>query len=440
MAEKAKKKQKLNLFSPREALASYSPDIPVKSAAILSRVIMGITTLNRPARFHYDFDRREMKGRQVLILSQHASRDDPYYLSIGYPFVQPNAVMGLHNVLIPVMYRLMLADGVILKALYEPDLAAMRHLMRLHRKGASFLLFPEGIEAIAGTTQPIHPATARLIKKLGMDTVLCSSHGAFLTTPRFDTMKRKGRIEYNFEILFRKEELKEMSEEELYSRLLEKFRYNDFAWNSEKQYRYKGKEPLAHGLDNILFVCPRCKRQFTMRVDEDRLVCGCGSSVTIDDRYNLVPDDKASFPFRRIDQWYSWQQDLISEDVSHEGFAMSEDVTYFKLNLDDLRKGQFAYAGEGRIEIDREHFRYIGTKDGEDADLEFEISRLPSTAMSKTGMTQFYYDGEYYRFAIKGDRRPAVKIMLAVEALHEAGDPDRRRAREDVRENERVDI
>ena len=451
-AKKASKEADLKQFllSPREALASYTPELPVVSAAKLSRALMSLLTIGYPAAIHYDFDKREMKDRQVLILAQHASRDDPYYVCKGYPFVQPNAVMSMHNVLIPVMFRLLLKDGVILKALYEPDLGAMRHLMRLHRKGASIVLFPEGIEATDGTTQPIHPATARLIKKLGMDTVLCTSHGAFLSTPRFDTFKRKGRIEYNFEMLFRKEEFTEMSEDEVYTRLLDKFRYNDFKWNSDKQYKYKSKVPLAHGLDNILFVCPRCKRQYTMRVEGDRIVCDCGSVVTIDDCYNMIPNDmrdagsgactKAGFPFKRIDQWYSWQQDLIAEEVRRDDFSMREDVTYLKLNLDDLRKGRYIYAGEGRIELDREHFRYIGTKDGEDAELEFDISRMPSATISKDQANQFYYDGEYYRFVNKHDRRRSVKIMLAVEALHEMGDPERRKAREDVRENARVEI
>lgn len=106
-----------------------------------------------------------MKNRPVLILSQHAATDDPYYLPTGYPFVQPNVIMSLHNVLIPVMYRLLLAGGVILKAIYEPDIKAMRHMMRLHKKGASFLIFPEGIQSMDGTTQPLHKSTARLIKK-----------------------------------------------------------------------------------------------------------------------------------------------------------------------------------------------------------------------------------------------------------------------------------
>ena len=427
------KKQNYGSGALRDVFEAYVPELPAKCAAILTRSIMRLSVLNRPAVFRYDFDRREMKGKPVLILSQHASTDDPYYVNAGYPFVQPNVVMSLHNALIPVMYRLLLADGVILKTLYEPDIKAIRHLMRLHKKGASFLIFPEGIQSMDGTTQPLHPATARLIKKLAMDTILCTSHGAYLCNPRFDTYKRKGRIEYNYDILFRKEEVEEMTEEELYSRLLEKFRYNDFAWNSEKQYRYKGKVPCAHGLDNMLFICPRCRRQFEMHVEGDRIQCSCGSAVTVDDRYNLVPDDPAEFPFRRIDEWYRWQRDVIAEEVIKEDFMIREYVNHLTLNLGDLSKGRYLYAGEGRIELDRSKLRYIGTRNGENVDLRFDISRMPSaTITASINANQFYYDGEYYQFAIKDDPRHIVKILMAVEVLHDMDDTERRKARRDV--------
>ena len=421
--------------TPGEMLEEYKPDLPSVRAAKLTRLIMRLSTLTRPAKITYGFDKSRMRGRQVLILAQHASTDDPYYVSAAYPFIQPNAVMSLHNVLIPLMYRLMLKDGVILKALYEPDSKAMRQLMRLHKKGASFLIFPEGIQSLDGTTQPIHPATARLIKKLDMDTVLCTSHGAYLSNPRFDTHKRKGRIEYRIDMLFTKEELKDMSEEDLYSRLLGKFRYNDFAWNEEHQFSYKGKVPLAHGLDNLLFVCPRCKKQFAMKVDGDRLVCSCGSSVRIDEHYNLLPEGGSDFPFRRIDEWSRWQRDVIAEEVSNEDFVMHEDVDYLVLNLEDLSKGRYIHAGEGQLTLERGTMRYKGTKFGEEAEFTFDIARMPSTPLSTSLANQLYYDGVYYQFDVKASHAHAIKLMVAVEVLHEMGDPDRSRARKDVEEN-----
>ena len=430
MADKEKKKAYLMRGTPREILDAYVPDIPLTFAGKLTRTIMRAITMKCLARFTYGFDKRSVKGRQVLILAQHASRNDPYYVNAGYPFIQPNAVMSLTNVLIPVMFRLLLADGVVLKYLFEPDIKAMRHMMRLYKKGASFLLFPEGVQSADGTTQPLHPATARLVKKLAMDTVLCTSHGAYLCNPRFDTNIRKGRIEYHYEMLFTEDELKEMTEEELYSILLEKFCYNDFAWNREKQFSYKSKVPLAHGLDNMLFICPCCGRKFSMHVEADRLICDCGSAVTIDDRYNLIPDDSRSFPFKGIDEWCRWQRRMIEEEVSIEDFRMNEEADYLLLNMDDL-KNRFIPAGTGRIELDRTHLRYTGTRNGESVELEFDISRMPCASVTKAMANEFYYDGVYHQFALKGGPGRAFRLMMTVEVLHDMVDHDRSKARSD---------
>ena len=418
--------------TPAEKIDAYVPNIPKKVAGIITRNIMRLSTLACPAKYYYGFDKKKMKGRQVLIISRHTSRDDPYYVNAGYNFILPNAIMSRHNVFIPVMYRLLLADGVILKSLYEPDMGAMRNIFRLRKKGASFLLFPEGIQSMDGTTQPIHPATARLIKKLDLDTVLCTNNGAYLCNPRFDTKKRKGKLEYRFDILFSKEEIREMSEDVLYERLLEKFVYNDFAWNGKNQFHYKGKTPCAHGLDNILYICPHCGNQFTMHVENDRLICTCGSSVRIDDCYNLFPDDTENFPFKRIDEWYHWQRGIIEDEIKHDDFSLQYEAEYLTLNRGNLFKGRCQKLGEGKIELGREHLRYIGTDCGKDAIITFDISQLPSTTLSKDLKTIIYHDGIYYQFNLKAAPCHAVKLMTAVELLHEERDPERKKARMDV--------
>ena len=46
---------------------------------------------------------------------------------------------------------------------------------------------------------------------------------------------------------------------------------------------------------------------------------------------------------------------------------------------------------------------------------------------------EFYYDGVFHLFTPTADPRLAVKVLLAVEALHNLDDPVRRKACEDVR-------
>ena len=113
---------------------------------------------------------------------------------------------------------------------------------------------------------------------------------------------------------------------------------------------------------------------------------------------------------------------------------LREDVTYRALNLEDLSKGRYITLGEGSLELDKEQLRYIGTKNGENVELKFDISRVPSSAINPDRANQIYYDGEYYQFAIEGDRRHYSRLTMAIEALHELRDAERRKARKDVLE------
>ena len=64
--------------------------------------------------------------------------------------------------------------------------------------------------------------------------------------------------------------------------------------------------------------------------------------------------------------------------------------------------------------------------------LEFDISRMPCASVTKAMANEFYYDGVYHQFAVKGGPGHAVKLMMTVEVLHDMTDTDRSRARKDV--------
>ncbi|MCR5755067.1 MAG: hypothetical protein K6G30_09695, partial [Acetatifactor sp.] len=297
----------ISMKSPGMILNNYEPALPRCSSRNLTIAVAWLYNLVHPAKFIYKFDKKAMKGHRVLLLSEHLSSTDPYHVMLGYPFIRPNVIMGLHNMLIPGGFKMFLGDRVIPKMLYVNDIKVAKSIFRLQKQGASFAIFPEGIQSMDGAASPLDPATAKLVKKLGMDTVLCTGHGAYLARPRFDKHIRNGHVEYTYEILFDKNELKSLSEGDVYERLLEKFRYNDFEWNNKMHYRYKGKVPNATGLDKILFVCPYCKKQFAMKVEGEDLNCSCGEGVHVDEYYNLTAKH-ATLPFKRIDEWYLWQR------------------------------------------------------------------------------------------------------------------------------------
>ena len=166
---------KKNKKTPGEIIESYEPALPTKTAAFAMRRLIGAATFGSGVKYEYLFDKKAMKGRHVLILADHASTDSYLYVLRGYPFVEPNVVIGYQNIFIRGIFGLFLKCGIIPKKLYEPDLRPVISMLRIVRAGGSLLLFPEGIQSMDGSTQPINPATAEFVKRCGIDVVLCKS-------------------------------------------------------------------------------------------------------------------------------------------------------------------------------------------------------------------------------------------------------------------------
>lgn len=418
--------------TPGEILASYVPGLPDPFYAGLFRLILRFAAAGKKARYVYRFDKKAMKGRQVLILSDHASTDSYIFTVLGYPFVRPNVVMGYQNILQKGVFRILLKVGVIPKKLFIPDVSTVRSILRLKKQGASILLFPEGIQSMDGSTMPTNPAAMQLVKKLGLDVVLVKSFGGYLNRPRFDSSYRHGPLEISYELLFSKEDLEKMTEDELYGRYLERFLYNDFLENEKRGFAYRGKHENAYGLDRILFICPKCGREFTLKVEGDSVVCSCGSRVSVDGTYALHPSDPA-FPYKRIDEWFRSQREAVRRIVAREGFSISYPAEYLTLDYEVLGSDRCVKLGEGTVTIDRERFLYEGTKNGSAVSIAVPIAGMPSAPFVSGTANEFFYGNEYFRFVPKEDPKLSVKILLIIEELHNLSDPVWKKYSEDVR-------
>ncbi len=419
--------------TPEMIIKEYRPERPKKWALFPVRLLLRTLSLFRPARFSYGFDKKAMRKKQIVVLADHASYDDFIHVCAGCDFTDPNVIVGYHNLFVPGLFRLLLGVGVIPKSLYESDVASVRNILRLKKEGASFLLFPEGIQSMSGGMQPLNPSTVRLLKKLGLETVLCTSRGAYLSRPRFDRKYRRGRAEYRFETLFSTDDLEKRSEEDLYRELLGRFRYNDFQWNAEAGNTYKSSVPLAHGLENLLYLCPVCGREFTLKVEGTDVVCeACGNRVTVGPDYGLTPAEGSKLPVKRIDEWYGLQVRRAAEEAEKEDFSIFYPAEYQRYDLSRMRFDMQRSVGAGTVTLDREKWTYRGTMNGEEKELSFELRRIPSAPyMSGTG-NEFYYGGDYHAFLMTGDRRLSVKVLLMIEALHNRTDAERAKYYEDA--------
>ena len=65
--------------------------------------------------------------------------------------------------------------------------------------------------------------------------------------------------------LFSPEQLKQMSAEEIQLALDVAIQNDDYEWNRNAKIAYDGKGRIAHQMHTLLYRCPRCGKEFTMR-------------------------------------------------------------------------------------------------------------------------------------------------------------------------------
>ena len=387
----------------------------------------------RNVDFIYDEDYRAMEDQQMLVLCQHRSRLDYIYVFAGLKHPDCNALCGYQNLFQPVLFTLFKHLGVIAKMLYQPDSHATLQMMRCAKQGNSLVVFPEGIQSTSGSTHPINPATMKLLQKLKLPVALVTLKGAYFSRPRYSADVKKGKITAHFTKLFDSRDFETCTCQELYDRLMEKFRYDEFAEHEKEPVAFRGKKPNIHGLDNIIYKCPQCMQEHAFQIEGDTMTCAkCGFAVTMDEYYRISPVS-GTLPFRNTDQWYKWQRQEIANDILKDDFSMAAKVQIGRINTHKLGpNGSLEYYGEGTLTLTNQGLTYDGLCDGAPAQLFFHPKQVFSLSMSLTYDMDLYYDGKHYNFKLLENQKLIAKWMLAAEEIHNLSDPVWQKASKEV--------
>ncbi len=421
--------------TPLEKLKSREITLPPKSHSRLIRLILKVMQSGSDVTYKYSFDKDEMKGRQVILLADHATKNAYKYVLHGYPYASPNVIIGYPNIFVKGIFGLLLKGGIIPKKLYQADPRSILDMLKVLKLGGSLCIFPEGMQAAAGSTHPVFPGTANLIKKAGVAVVLCKSYGSYLVRPRYKKKENKGHQEYHYELLFTEEEIKELSVDQIYDKLIDRFRYNDFEWNKTARNKYYGKdnEPLAKGIEAILYRCPKCGAEFCLKTEGEDIICEkCNNTVTVNEYFDILPKTESDVqPYESINEWFRHQRKLVMQEVQSE-FCYEYECEITDLHTEKLYADPFYPCGEGKMTITNDLLRYVGTRHGEQVELEFDIKVVPSFYFTPNLENNLFYQGVYYGFRPKQDKRKVVKYMMLVEESHRLVDDVWNKISEDV--------
>ncbi|HPM73089.1 MAG TPA: lysophospholipid acyltransferase family protein, partial [Spirochaetales bacterium] len=216
-------------------------------------------------RFEYRIDLRDYRDGPYIVVSNHASRLDYIYAGIAFLPHRLNWVAGYNEFFrshLAFVFRLL---QVIPKRNFTPDVYAIRQFSRIIRGGGKVIIFPEGMSSIGGSNQPCALGSGNLLKHFGVPVLMTKIKGGYLTNTKYCLDERPGRVDVVVDLLFSPEDLERMSADEVQLALDRAIRQDDYAWNKVERVRFGGKGRMAHNLHHLLYWCPRCGAEFTMR-------------------------------------------------------------------------------------------------------------------------------------------------------------------------------
>ena len=248
--------------------------------------------------------------------------------------------------------------GCICKRKFTNDITLVRQLKAVIDNGDVAMIYPEARYSLCGTTAVLPASLGKLCKLLKVPVVTLICHGHHVNSPFWNLHDRGVKpTEAEFSLLFTPEELKTTPVDELNRRIVEAFRYDDFAWQKERGIRtpYEGR---AEGLHKVLYQCPHCGKEFRMDSRGTKLFCkSCGKSWTMSELGELSADEGET-EFSHIPDWYEWERANVRREVAEGRYSSGE----LPVTVDTLPNAKkFIRLGEGTMVHDGNGFTVRGT-------------------------------------------------------------------------------
>lgn len=351
-----------------------------------------------------------------LLISNHVGRYDPFIVSSFFKrkpnFVSSDAV--LRDRIIGTLFKLL---GAMPKRKGTRDTYIIREMRKVIDAGGSIALFPEGARTWSGTSLDIDPSIVKLIRLLKVPVITAKMKGAYWYDPRWAVRVRRSGFEIDYTLLFKPEDLPNVSDEDIYQAILNHVQHDDIAWQ-EANKRAIDSDNRAENIELILFACPQCKSNKGFNSQGSTFSCK-SCSLTVDvDPYGFFSSSTIDLPHRNTRDWMLWQNiTFVRHIFSHmqhgnlaEPFFTSVPVSISYASgterLAEIGNGSLAFFVD-RLEI---------YSDGKTTVLPWdEVDMISPQYKDRLELTNIH--NEAYRFTSNGPFEPGIKWELTLNAV-----------------------
>jgi 1-acyl-sn-glycerol-3-phosphate acyltransferase len=394
-----------------------------KKPNLFWRVLIRILTVFGMAgtKFKYEVEGLEdLKKEPCLILMNHSCFLD---MQIAHRILFPkhfciisttDGFVGMGGF----MAWLMRQIGCIPTQKYITDLGLVQDMTyALKTQKTSVLMYPEACYSFDGTATTLPRKMGVLLKKFDVPVIMIESFGAFSRNPLYNELQVRKSVPVSAKArcLYTREQVRNLSVQELSDGLDEAFGFDHFKWQAEQNVEISDTF-RADGLERILYKCAACGAEGHMVGKGIHLKCHhCGK------QYELTPMGKLAAlegetEFPHIPDWFRWERAQVKQEILDGQYLLDCDVRIGML----VDHKHLYMVGDGHLRHDLNGFTLTG------CDGRLHYTQKPLNSYNLNADYYWYEIGDIIGLGTKDvlyycfpkDRTSVAKARLATEEMY----------------------
>ena len=306
--------------------------------------------------------------------------------------------------------------GVIPKQQFQTTVSDMRDIKAVIESGHPLVIYPAGLMCEDGLSTPIPSATYKFLKWLDCDVYVARTKGMYFTMPKWTKGMRRGRTYLDVYKLFEEKELNVLKLEAIKERAEKALLFDAYREQEELKEKY-AKSSNIEGIENVLYVCPCCKAEFTIKVkNRNTVYCEkCGFEQCCDEFGFLHKKSDIGDEIRYVSDWSKLVFEYEREKIKNGENTITAQTV---IKMIDYEKHKFKEVGEGKVTLNNEGFLLRGIINGEEREIKTSIKGIPSLPFSPGKYFEMQNGKEIYR-CVLNEGKLAIKFINKIKIFYE---------------------
>ena len=308
--------------------------------------------------------------------------------------------------------------GLIPKQQFQTTVANVRKMKQVISAGGILVIYPAGLMSDDGTSTPLPVGTYNFLKWTKADIYMAKTIGTYFSMPKWRKGGiRGGRTYIDIYKLFSKDELQTIGADELRRRTDEALLFDAYEEQESYLAKYQRNSDIE-GIENVLYICPNCKKEFTVRTrDKSTIYCeSCGFEEKADKYQLLHKTSEVGDEIRHPSKWNAMIYTLVKEQI--ESGKLSTLSSKVEIQMIPNGKRSFERVGDGTLTLTKDSFALSGVPGIEEPELIIPIESFAALPYNPGKYIEVQYGEDIYR-CLPEDGRLVIKFINMVKIFYE---------------------